>query len=839
MATVLDRTMQGLADVTGLIVDRTVVPERIIGQGWIISKSRMVVLASCVANYADAPWALLVKFPYPDLTFSVKAISLHPEFNKRAAREHYLAQANELVPQPLIMENDIATVTFEADILELQPDRVQELTRALSLPLTISPQDLSGVMKAGETGEILQKAILSGRNGVLNFFDERKVPFCRVLIKGGRIMKASFQNLQNEFAICELMWRKPGGNFVLQSNDTLAWTNFPDIAMSTDQLANEAKRRTQDLPRMLDALGGPNARYIRARPGLEGAQINPQIRWVVERIWPVLDGCLPLTKMSERLAIDTYTALQALWEMKHLGLVNTAPADQYHRSGQLGSALTPGHDVDMKFWDGLQAFYLDDLSTVPISAIGNFFGSSRLLSTNTLLHTLPLPACKFGAIILKEGRLVAVHNGKFSANLQNPPPFPLSQMTWIGSLSDMSAKRMRTATAEIDSDGMEEISQAAGRAGSGGLKGRSTMSSMSAYPGDAAGLASQGENGDGPPKVSTEPEILQKFTKIQILGAGGAMFVIGFLMAINSMLSAPKPAVVATAKPDASNSKTSSPAQNQSNSVPSGGEAIKAALQVAGLKDQTLPPFKFADTSKQTSPKLSFGLEAENNQKMLFVVWPNPVISNTVDTCSAQPPFLTLKGVPTNKMLEEGHGTHGFYWKATRYANKDGKDTVALVGAFQSNQADKCILVISEPWKDEGDLDYRGAVNIIEHMFANPEGTVPSDGTSASTSATTTEASSADIDAYRNSTLELIKGAYKAPAESDRANKCVVNFVIDSSGNISKLELKYSSGVDDVDKAVQKAITSKVPYPTPPNTKAAQVPMQVTVDGGEFSIGEP
>lgn len=830
MATVIDRPVQALADVAAVIVDRTVIPEKVIGQAWVISKSRLVVLASTVAAYAETPWALLVKFPYPDLTYAVKAISLHPEFNKRAARDFYLSQTNELLPQSPIFENDIATITTEAEIPDLQPDKVQELNRALSLPLHISAQDLNGAMKAGETGNILQRALTSNRNGVLTFFDERKVPFARVLIKQGRLVRAVYENLQNEFAVCELMWRKPGGNFVLITGDNVSWAQVPEITMATDQLAAEAVRRTQDLPRMLDALGGPNARYSKSRAQIDLSSINPQIRWVVERLWPNLDGFLPLTKLSDRLQVDTFTAIQALWEMKHLGLVVTATAEQFHRSGQLGSPLTPGHDIDLKFWDPLQAFYLDDLSMQPVMLQGNYFGSAHLLQVHTLLHTMQVPA-KYGAVILKEGRLVGLYNGKFNAPLQNPPPFPLGQMAWIGSLSDMSAKRMRTQVQELE-EGSEDLPiVTSGRGTMTGIKSRSSMQALQASSGSTEKLPSE----TPPPPVSNEPEFLQKITKIQALGLGAGMFVLGFLMFVGSMMS-PKPAPTALSTQPAANTKTASATSSSSQQVPVQAESMKGALKIAGFKDTTIPPFVFVDTSSETAPKPSFGMEAEQaNQKVLFCVWPNPAVNSAVDSNMTQPPFTPLRKSEFGKVFDKGSTSHNFYWKVCRYWNKDNKDTTAFVGAFPSRQADKSILVIATPLKGEGELDYKNTISVIERMFDDRLSQENSEQGSASAEL----ASEEDIQKFREAAGAQIKQTYKAPLDSDRANKCVVRFVIDAEGNVSKIELKYSSGMEDVDKALQKAIISKAPYLGVPKTKSGDLPMQVTLDAGEWFFSEP
>lgn len=847
MATVIDRTAQTLTDVTGLIYDRSVTPEKLIGQGWIISKSRIVTLASLVANYSEAPWALIIRFPYPDLTFAAKNISFHPEFNKRAVRDHYLSQASELVQQPIMLDHDIATITLDSEIADLQPDKVQELNRALSLPLQISPQDLSGVMRAGETGNILQKAIVSGRSGVLNFYDDRKVPFARLLIRGGQIVKASYQYLQNEFAVCELMWRKPGGNFVLQSQDNVSWLGVDDIRMSTDQLANEANRRTQDLPRMLDALGGPNARYTKAKQNIDLNQINPQIRWIVERLWPTLDGSLPLSKFSERLQVDTYTALQALWEMKHLGLVASSTTEPFHRSGQLGHPLTPGHDMDIKMWDGLQAFYLDDLSAVPVTMQGNYFGSTNLLTSTTLLHTIPV-ASKHGAAILKDGRIIGVHSGRYvPTKAAAAPPFPLLQMTWIGCLTDMSAKRMRATTSSMETfDGEGESEPSSGRSTQAGMR----------RAGSAPADPAQSDQPDLPPRptATNEPEILQKFTKIQILGAGGAMFLIGLLMSLGAMM-APKPTVVAnqtgststTTSATSSTGSTSTATSTSTESAPpsvTAPDSMKAALAVAGFKESTIPTFEFFDTSKDTTPKPSFGIQSEqSNLKILFVQWPNANVKNVVDSTVNQTPFWPAKIDTHTKLIEEGETPHNLYFKANHYwvdrtdektKKTEAKPTVVMVGAFPSTQPDSSILVLAVPFKGEGELDYRSAITVIERMFADK-------GSSAATDTPDQEqaASPADIDAYRQKVGDIIKSSYKAPADADRANKCTVRFMVDGTGQISKLELKYASGIEEVDKALQRAVMAKLPFPAPPKTKEGTVGVQVTVDGdGEFSVGE-
>jgi hypothetical protein len=101
------------------------------------------------------------------------------------------------------------------------------------------------------------------------------------------------------------------------------------------------------------------------------------------------------------------------------------------------------------------------------------------------------------------------------------------------------------------------------------------------------------------------------------------------------------------------------------------------------------------------------------------------------------------------------------------------------------------------------------------------------------------ELNESDILAYRLNVRDVIKSSYKPPSGAERAYKCVYDLVVDAAGRISKLELKYGSGVGEVDKAVQEAISASVHYPPPPKTKAGQVSMQVVVDNGEIAVEEP
>lgn len=838
MATVLERPVQALADATGFIVDRTLTPEKIIGQAWLISKSRVACLASTVSNYNEAPWALMVRFPHPDLAYGVKAISVHPDFNKRVAREHYLNQLYTLTPQPGIFENDIATVTLEPEIPELPADRIQELNRALSLPLQVAQGAFSNIMRAGDTGNILQAALNYG-DGVLTFYDDRKIPFARIAIRQRKVLRAVYTGLTNEFAVCELMWRRPGGMYAMHAED-VAWPNIPEIQMNTDQLAAEAVRRNTELPRLLDSLGGPNACYARALPAIDFNQMPPQNRWVIERLWPALDGFLPLSKLSDRLHIDSYTAVGAVRDLKAMGALVDAGTDHFHRTGSLGMALSPGADIDLASWDTLQAFYLDEYSGAPVNATGNYFGASSLLTPRTLLHTIQLPGATHGAAIIKDQKLIGIYNGQYvSPNPQTTPPFPVSQMIWIGSLSELgAAKRLRA----VESDAaMEDSGEPSGRMMA--VSGRMAAVRRSSLDGEGDGGAPPEER---PGAKSNEPAFLQKFTKLQVFGAGCGMLALGFLMMINSFMQPPKtmvPVVASSAKPKGEK-PTADPLK-----------AAQVAADIANFINPPIAPYQYDDTSALTAPKKSFALVSESqNQRLLFVEWPTPVHlmkKQVLQQFRTPLPFLGYPfkdiGVASKGPINKGD-TPRLYYEVYNYlipAKKDKKppepahDTTCLIGVMPSTSESTCILVLAEPY-NPGNLDYTTSVSIATRMFApqyekaqpaeNPDASNPTSNTD--TGSGEPEVTPEQIKEYRKSVFDSVKAVYKHPPNSEKAARCVIHANIGPDGQ-PKIEMKFSSSVEKVDKTLQKAILAKAPFPPPPGGKAE---IDFVVEDGDIFI---
>ena len=838
MATDLDRisSLQALADSTCLIYDRAVTPEKVVGQAWLISKARVVTLASSVANYVEAPWALTIRFPHPDITYGVRTITLHPDFNKREARDYYLAQAQGPIVPP-IFENDIATVALESDLSPPAPERLSELNRALSIPFEISPQDMSGSMRPGDVPAILQSALSTGRSGLISMVDSRNIPFARIALRQARIVRASFNNLYNEVAICELLWRKQGGNFAFQPIDARWPADIPEIGTPTDQILAESARRADELPRIIENLGGPEARFAKATKLADFSSINPNERWVAERLWEALDGYLPLHKVADRVGTDTYSCMKLIWDFATMGLINSNGSKAFHGSGQLGPMLVPAQDLDISTWDPLTAFYLDPVSGGPNAMQGNFFGSAHLLNTKTLLHNIALPAGAQPAAILKEGKLIGIHTGNYAIRVPNAPPFALQRMMWIGSLNELGTKRLRTAEASVDDLDEEPQTDQTVSQKISGLRTRNTPGSQEAAT--ATAIVTPEETGP-----------LAKFSKMQIAGASGAVFAVGLIMLLVGLFSHPAavsqdptlaPSTTTTTDtPKPSATKTPDPPVSVSTEI-GDAAAAKIAQALVGAKGPPPSGFLYKDTSKLTDPRPSFGLESEyKNVEFLFVEWPNPIPITNLDTVSKKLPFWNYARITSDRNEFTGKSENTNY-AAGHYALDENHRGTCVVGAFPAADPNHCIVFMVKPMTGDSFPDVAFPSRIVEELLASKKGP-------ATTAGANKEASLADGGAlatpeqlanYRKKLQATIKANYKPPQSEEGADtKVGLAFSIDAEGNVSDLTRKPLNPNDDFNKALQKALDSAKPLPPPPKTKSGKYSMLLTANEGQVTLDE-
>jgi TonB C terminal len=881
-----DQLQQNFANATGLILDRTFKNPLVLGEAFIVSKSRAVTCASSVFNYMEAPWALAVSFPHPDLLLGVKSIALHPDFDKKDARVNYLTFSGAPPDKFPAQLNDFATIVLDAVLQELQPDKVGELHRALALPFSNAGVDASGTVSGtAELLNIVKTIIDSGREGLLTLFDDQNIPVARVQITGAAIQKVYYNGIVGEMAFSELLFRNPATGFAFSGQPTFTWGNVRDISVPPSALVQESSRRANELPGALNYVGGAEARYQRSTTTLNLSGANENIQWLVQTLWNAIDGYITVDKLGQRVGADTYTVVQGIREMLNRGIISLLrKASPFPCTGQLGSPLTSHTDFDINPGDALMAFYLDPLSGAPVWQKGEFSGVSSVLQPKNLLHTVPiLPGAK-GALILKNYKLIGVHNGNVVAKAgQTLPPGAVAQMMFMSAMLDMSARKMRGATDGDDEGRIASLrTRAEEQPGVGGEKvERIICSNCHAINAEYGPCNNCGT--EIAPEVEVEPtgklakilpmkqlKQLQKKSGLsdkQVM-IGGA-FAIGFpLFALMFCMPSSAPPA-ATVAPETAIGKNSSP------------EAVRLGVSV-GFKGTAPPEYWYEDTSKQTAPAKSFGIYSETtNQKLLFLVFDDQSAVQNFEQFLLKPPFVTLTEVPqqaSNVHADDGSETFGsgsLKWFVGKYSveategNPSGYAKI-LLASFQGQNPAQSVLVIGRPLKDTATYDYKSALWLIDQMgedFTKAEnekkissapgitnqGVKKADKKAAAgnddeedTKPVGKIATPDEIKKWLDSAQKQIQAKWTVPdgmasdVKDPKSKKLHVNFTIaiDNTGAITKIDLTDPSDVDKVNNSVQKALNAASPFKDPPQTAGNSLSLVVKLRRDKIKVSQ-
>lgn len=871
---------QNFSNATGLIIDRTTKKPTVLGQAFIVSKSRAVACATSVFNYTEAPWALAISFPHPDLILGIKAIALHPDFDKKEARTKYLARSTKILEESRNAQlNDLATLVLDAQLTELNPEKMGELHRALSVPFSATGSDASGVVKDGELVAIINTILQSGRSGLLTLYDQFNIAIACLQFGAGSINKVCFNGMVNEMAFLELVWRSPAHGFAFQVKAGFNWGELKDITAPAAELINEAMRRAGELPGLIAKLGGPDARYQKAVQQFDLQSVSEGMQWLVDRLWSAVDGYITVDKLPERVGADTYSIVYGLRELANRGVITLLNrATPFACGGKLGSPLISHTDFDINAGDSLTAFYLDPLSGAPVWRQGNFAGVASVLMPKNLLHTIPILSHIPGALILKDYKLVGVHNGAVPPKPnQSQPGQKLFQMIWIGALLDMTTKKLRAGEGSEDNGEQDQ--------GISGLRSRSETDSVLAktrqekhicprcyaantQPGTCFNCGTLIEPTEPEPELSGLPKIVNNFQifkeKYGITNGHLAIacaIVVGF--PLFGMMFCTPPIPEPSEPP---------PAQNPASTHPSSESAIMIAVENGGFKGTAPPGYWYEDTAALTKPAKSFGLySVASNQKLLFVLIDDLAPLLNLKTFITRPLYTEAKGPMSDDLLkakvDEGSqicGSGNLTWFVGRYQMPNDEPPRAIfVGSLPAKDEKKSFLVIGQALNGSATYDYKSALWVIDQMaeemtnegnkkrLAAHEQHQPIMEELPNKSAENLEvsqyATDEEIQVFLQQLEMKLSQELSIPEElqdelkkkKSKKLKVTLTVGIDHDGNIKKMEITEPSEVDKVNNALIKDVNSQAPFVGVPKTKTDLLMIVVNMNKDQVRVRLP
>ena len=879
-----ENLQNNFANSTAVIVDRTFDPPRVLGQAFVISKSRAVTCASAIFNYVEAPWSLAINFLHPDLVYGAKTITLHPEFDKSLARNSYLAQTGwpgEVLPAQL---NDLAIIILEPDLPELDVEKVAQLHKALTLPFSTVDVEASGFLRPDELLPLINKLVEIKNYGLLTLFDAINLPIARIQFDNGEIVKVHYGDIINELAFSELLFRKATQSFALQTQTNVNWGDFPNIAVPTESLISEVLRRTNELPAIISGLGGEDARYQRVVQDFDFARCNPEMRPLVEALWPALDGYITLDKLSALIGVDTYLVTQGLKELINFGIVSllnrTSP---FPCGGQLGTPLTSHMDFDINPGDTLLAFYLNPASGAPTWRQGNFAGVASVLQPKNLLHTILMPSNLKGALILKDYKLVGVHGGPAPAKSLPGSNVIHSQMMWIGSLLDMTSKKLRNS---------ESLDDNLGEKGSGGLRGRSAEDdsalapvkveklicpscfTTNAKPGPCFNcgtiiepLAVQPEPTDALGKARVKFEELKEKHNLSRIHLVAAVVVIVLLPLLGMTFFQKTPDLSTKSLP----SDNSSPGKKLE--PPSSPQAAKLASSAVGLPEVPPPSYWYEDSSKLTAPTPSFALKSiTNNQSLVFMIFDDLSALQNLNSFTARPPVSGLSGAITGQKLDGGVrplNKGNLNWFLGKFKGEAVDVVVAdpnvpvdpsslvrtlCLCSFAGKQPNTSILVVGTALNSSNPYDYKTTLWLIDQLTKQPEGTKGSvdDEQNKETQDTPAPesvayASDEDIDKFCQKVQQKIQSKYSLPSDIKeeiakkklKRPKVTLMLDIDNDGQLKKIEITEPGETEKVTNALVKDVNACLPFENVPKTKQGVVTVLVSLKKDQIAVEIP
>lgn len=879
----------------GVVLDTTVDPPKVLGQAFLVSKTRMVTNASSVFHYLEAPWALTVKFPFPDVSVRIKAVNLHNDFDKVQARALYLAQTGVPVENTHhVQMNDIAVLIMDPQPPDVPQDRIAELNRALSLPFSGEGVEASGNLRGTEFVQIINTALEAGREGLLTLFDSRNIPIAHIAIARGGILKVYHQQvMSSEMAFCELVYRQPASGFAFKPGLDINWGDVPDVQTPPDRLVWEAQRRATEIPKLLQQLGGPEARYQQVVQNFDPEAASEEIRWMVGPLWLSLDGYTSLDKLPRKVGVDTYTILIAIRE-----LVNRGVASQINRispfpcTGQMGNPLISHTDFEVHPWDPLQAFFLDPIAGKPTWMEGNFFGVANSLQPKNMLHTIAVPPEARGALILKDYKLIGLHIGAQELKPGQPaPPVKCYQFMWMGALLDLSTRKVRSP-----GEGEEEGGVGTLRSSLDALSDEAALEQEKskvkiqcptcfAVNADYGTCTTCGATIEAPPeepepsnklmasKPVQELKKVQKQLKMtdkQAIAAGCGILAIPLILLTMCIPKAPPP-------PQATNTP---PPSQISRTKPSDKKAVQLAVDEAGFSATVPPMYNYTDTSDITSPTPSFGLESEQaNQKILFIVYDDLAPLQSLDNFVGKPPFTEVDRADKESVVDSSEqilGAGKLKWILGRYTKPGSEESVQImVASFAAVKPGKSILVVAQAFDpkkraynhkttlfilDEIASELTAAENEKVVSSAPSNEKLPSAkgedededfDESENGKKSNTESTDEEIDKFIADAQKVLQDALDLPdnlveqadeyeAENHKPKKWKEGGLlvgIDADGNVKRIELLSTDPkAEALNHTLEKAVQKVAKFENAPVTKKPEYQFKVRLQGKEIFI---
>lgn len=417
----------------GLLVDRAVKRELPFGSVWLVDRDVVATCAHLVVLYRELLPALKIRFPAIGQDWEIVDTLFHPRFDLRIATEMAERSLRGPVPAMALQDHNLVLLKLSRNLSELDGEQRTTLNRKLSIPPMPRVQGLVGEVDELGLALVIQTMTNARKDGVLYISDERNRPVASLFCSDGRVVYAKFGRLTNEMAIHQMFLQNTKGQFNFRQQTKPDWNAQNPMSRPTDGLLIEAHRRMDEVPKILDYLGGADTAYMRLSESVDLNKISQDYRPFVQRIWPFLDGGQSIGQLWETVDFDDYSIYATIGELLKNKLVTAIP--------DLGDSLNPMQPLEMgphqllSPWDEVINLTVEPEKGKPQMRRGHLVGLLRPNDPYHLLHSLRLSYRAAGSPIFKGGQVIGVHCGMLPLDPElHALPQHLHQMMWVESV---------------------------------------------------------------------------------------------------------------------------------------------------------------------------------------------------------------------------------------------------------------------------------------------------------------------------------------------------------------------------------------------------------------------
>ena len=450
-----ERLAPGMAASVGQLIDLTAKTNPSLGVATLITPDHALTSAHIVFKYEPYLNALELYFPQLRERRRILEIELHPGFDKadafRLSKQSYFQMMGSL---PLL-DNNLALLSLGAGRPSPPANLAQQLDPYMACALPEQKSGMSGSLSEIDLIAILQTLINSRKDGNLVLLDGRNKPTGMFLLHAGKLISVRYKNLQGEEALYQLLTENLSDCFIFYPGTDSPWgtasatqrrtnsgisTKGVLIQRPLEMMLMEGCRRSDELPKLKESLGGEESIYKRRAEQLDLRNIPAEASGTAPLLWDNLDGRLNLKDLVDCVDADWYSCYFALSELMQAGLIERLDRQFEGASNGTARSVRLAPDLPLSNGEEILGCSVNAFNHAYQNKAGHILGRITPHDMHHLIHDLEFPGDVAGSPLVKDNCLIGVHSGRLP---HSATQLSLSKCVWIDSFYDLPSSGER------------------------------------------------------------------------------------------------------------------------------------------------------------------------------------------------------------------------------------------------------------------------------------------------------------------------------------------------------------------------------------------------------------